>query len=117
MRADTLCGGTKFWLHNITDKIFSVSPFSASYDPMKGVKIDTCLTAYTYEYGRTWIILFNEVLWFGTSMDHSIINPNQIWMAGIPVLDGPLENSIKLGITHEKVFVPFSTYVRTVYLD
>ena len=115
--ADTLCGGTNVWLHKMTGKSFIMSPFSASYDPMQDMKIITCLVVYTYEYGWTWIIMFNEVLWFGTSMHHSLINPNQIQMVGIPVSDYPFDKNRKLGISDEKLFTPFSTYGMKVYCD
>ena len=52
---------------------------------MQDVQIVTFLTAYTDEYGRTWILVFNEVLWFGTIMYHSLINPNQIPMTVMPI--------------------------------
>ena len=74
-QADTFHRRTIFWLHKLTGKSCSVYMFSASYDPMQDVKISTFLTSYTDEYGRTWIIVFNEILWFGTIMDHSLINP------------------------------------------
>ena len=88
-RSNTSCGGANFWLHELTRESCSVYPFSTSYDLMQDVQISTCLTAYTDEYGRTWILVFNEVLWFGSSIDHSLINPNQIWMTGMPVSDDP----------------------------
>ncbi len=116
-RADTSCGGKNFWLDELTGQTCSVSPFSASYDPMTDVQIATCLTAYTDEYGRTWVLVFNEVLWFGSSMDHLLINPNQIRMTGTPVSDDPFDATRKLGIAHEKVFIPFSTDGTTVYFD
>ena len=84
---------------------------------MQDVKIVTCLTAYTDEYGQTWIIFFNAVLWFGVSMDHSIINPYQISMAGLPVSYYPFDKNQKLGTAHEKVFTPFSNDGTTVYFD
>ena len=116
-RADTSCGGTNFWLDELTGQTCSVSPFSASYDPMTDVQVATCLTAYTDDYGRTWILVFNEVLWFGTTMDHSLINPNQIRMTGIPVSDDPFDTTRKLGIAHDKLFIPFSTDGTAVYFD
>ena len=104
-------------MYELTGQNCSVSPFSASYDPMQDVQIATCLTAYQDEYGRTWILVFNEVLWFGTTMDHSLINPNQIRTTGIPVSDDPFDTTRKLGIAHDKVFIPFSTDGTTVYFD
>ena len=94
-----------------------MSQLSASCEPMQDVQIATFLTAYTDEYGKTWIIFFNEVLCLGTSMDHSLINPNQIRMSGITVSDDTFDENIKLGIAHEKVFVPFSTDGTTVYFS
>ena len=114
---DTLCGGTNFWLHDLTGKIFSVSPFIASYDPMQDVQIATCLTAHTDEYGQNWILVFNDVLWFMTRMDHLLINPNHIRMAVIPVSDGTFDENQKLGISYERVFIPFGTDETTVYFD
>ena len=52
---------------------------------MQDVQIDIFLTAHIDEYGLTCIILFNKVLWFGTSMDHLLVNPNQIQMTVMPV--------------------------------
>jgi hypothetical protein len=116
-RADTSCGGTNFWLEELTGQTCSVSSFSATYDPITDVQVATCLTAYTDEYGRTWILVFHEVLWFGTTMDHSLINPNQIRMMGTSVSDDPFDNTRKLGISHDKLFIPFSTDGTTVYFD
>ena len=101
----------------MTKQSYSVSPFSASYEPMQDVLTYTCLTVYTYKYRRNWIIFFNEVLWFGTSMDSSIINTNQIGMTGIPFSDDYYDDNWKLGISHKNVLIPFRTGGTTVYFD
>ena len=75
---NTSCGRINFWLHELIGKSCSVYLFIASYNLMRDVHIDTCLKLYTFDYERTWVIVFNEVLWFGTIMDHSLVNPNQI---------------------------------------
>ena len=82
---------------------------------MRDVKITTCLTAYTDRYGRTWILVFNEVIWFGMRMYHSLINPNQIQMIGISVSDELFDENRKLGISYKKFFIPFQNYGTTVY--
>ena len=38
-QADTLYGGTNFWLHELTEKSYRMSPFSDSYDPMQDMQI------------------------------------------------------------------------------
>ena len=58
-RDDTLCGGKNFWLHELTVKSCSVSPFSSSYDLMQDMHIYTWLAAYTDKYGRNWILVLN----------------------------------------------------------
>ena len=40
-RDDILCGGKNFWLHELTVKSCSVSPFSSSYDLMQDMHIYT----------------------------------------------------------------------------
>jgi hypothetical protein len=32
----------------------------------------------------TYILVFNEALYYGDKLDHSLLNPNQIWSYGIP---------------------------------
>ena len=113
----TLCGRTNFGLHELTGKICSVYLFSAIYNQMQDVQISACMTAYTDKYGQTLIIVFDEVLCFGTSMDHSLINPNYIHMAVITVSDCPFDEIQKIDIAHEKVFIHFVTDGTTVYLD
>ena len=44
-QADTLCAGTGFLLQDITEKIYSVYPFSAIYKLMQGVHISNFLEA------------------------------------------------------------------------
>ena len=94
-----------------------MSPFSTSYIPIQDMEITTFLAAYTYEYEQTWGFVFNEVLWFGTIMDHLLINPNQIRMAVITASYDAFDKNRNLGIAHEKVFIPFGTDETTVYFD
>ena len=69
-RSDTSCAGINFWPHKLTGQTLTVDPFSATYEPILDVPIATCLNAYTDGYDRTWILVFYEFLWFGSSMDH-----------------------------------------------
>ena len=116
-RVDTSCSGANIWLHELTGQTCSVALFSASYEPTSDIQVATCLTVYTDEYGRTLILIFHEVLWFGSSMDHSLVNPNQIRINGTPVLDYPFNNNRWFGIHHEDVFVSFTTDGNTVYFN
>ena len=62
-------------------------------------------------------MVFNGVLWFGSVMDHSLVNLNQIHMTGTPVLDDPFNTTRRLGIHHGDAFVPFKIDGPTVYFD
>jgi hypothetical protein len=54
------------------------------------------------------------MLWFGSQMDHSLINPNQICEYGIPVYDNPFSQS-QFGIDCNGDFIPFNTTGTIVY--
>ena len=116
-RADTYFSGINFWLHKLNGHTCSVAPFRASYEPMSDIQITTCLTSFTDEDGRTWILFFNEVLCFGSGMDHSLYNPNQICMTGTPVSDDPFDTTHRLGIHDEDAFIPFNKDGTTVCFD
>ena len=94
---------------------YSVSLFIARYDPMQYLQIATFTMAYIDEYRRTWVIVFDEVIWFGTSMDQSLINQTNICMAGISFSDDPFDQNQKLGISHKNVFIPFFTNGTTYF--
>ena len=116
-RADTTCAGANFHLHCFTGTVCTVAPFSDTYTPMADIPVATALTAHTDEDGRTWILVFNEVLWFGSSMGHSLINPNQIRCTGIPVSDNPFDESKDLGISADKTFIPFGADGTTIFFE
>ena len=60
---------------------------------MENVKVMTAYTTYDNpEDCRTYILEFNEGLWFGNRMDHLLINPNQVRMTGISVCDDPFDH-------------------------
>ena len=84
---------------------------------MQDVHIFTCLTAYTDGYGTTCILVFYEVILFGTSMDHSLIFENQIQMTLMPVSSDLFDENWNLVIDQKKVFIPFRNYGTTVYFD
>ena len=41
--------------------------------------------------GNTYILLFNESLYYGSKMDHSLFNPNQLRKYGVNVWDNPFD--------------------------
>jgi hypothetical protein len=75
--ADTIVLGSNAIVMHYTTRECDVSPYSDAYDPIKNVPIVTGATAMTCaKTGMTLILLFNEAIWMGDLLDHSLINPN-----------------------------------------
>ncbi|KAL7516516.1 hypothetical protein ACHAWX_001524, partial [Stephanocyclus meneghinianus] len=81
------------------------------------VPIAKATTAYALENGETAILVINKVLYFGSQMDHSLINPNQIRAYGIDVSDNPFDKDKDLGIDHTECFIPFETAGSTIFFE
>ena len=88
--ADTIVLGSNAIVMHYTTRECDVSPYSDANDPIKNVSIVTGATVVTgAETGMTLILLFNEAIWMGDLLDHSLINPNQLRHYGIDVQDNP----------------------------
>lgn len=55
--------------------------------------------------------------YFDSSLDHSLINPNQICAYGIPVSDNPFDSDRPFGINHGNMFISFKTEGSAVYFE
>ena len=88
--ADTIVCGKNCIVLEFTGRECDVSPYTDAYDSIKNVPIVQAATAWTSEEtGETIILVFNEALWMGNQMEHSLINPNQLRHFGIHVQDNP----------------------------
>jgi hypothetical protein len=114
--ADTSCAGTNWTPIYFTGETVDVAPFAPDhYEPLKQVPVATCATITTTQSGREWLVIGNEMLYFGEKMDRSLINPNQIRMNGIRVDESPTEEVF--GISAKGLFIPFESKGTTVYWD
>jgi hypothetical protein len=66
--------------------------------------------------GCEYLLVGDQMLWFGSQMDHSLINPNQICEYDIPVYDNPFSQS-QFGIDTNDDFIPFNTTGTIVYFE
>ena len=57
------------------------------------------------------------MLWFGTSLTHSLINPNQMRANHIEVFDDPYQKNSSFGIETEQDFIPFDTTGTIVHFE
>ena len=100
--ADTCCFGPNFAIPYLTGVKCTVSAFSKEHETMQDIEVASAYTAYDNpDNGRTYILEFNEGLWFGNRMDHSLINPNHLRMTGISLCDDPFDPNRALGIDIE----------------
>jgi hypothetical protein len=77
--------------------------------------VTRCGTVWTSpNTGCEYLLVGDQMLWFGSQMDHSLINPNQIREYGIPVYDNPFSQP-QFGIDCNDDFTPFNTTETIVY--
>ncbi len=92
--ADTCCAGANWSLLDSTNEICMVTPFLDSYKLEKEVMVARCGTVWiSPNTDHEYLLVGDQMLWFGSQMDHSLINPNQICEYGIPMCDNPFSQS------------------------
>ena len=70
---------------------------------MTNVPIVTGATAWTDKMDNTtYILVFNESLYYGTTLNHSLINPNQLRHNGVDFWDNPFDKTRKLEINIDR---------------
>ena len=75
--ADTCVIGANFVPLSMTHRTADVFPYDKAYKPIANVPIVTGTTAWDDDdTGQTYNLVFNESLFYGTKLDHSLLNPN-----------------------------------------
>ena len=91
--ADSIVAGANCCIMHYTSRECDVSPYRDDYSPIKNVPIVQAATTYQSPHtGQNYILILNEALWMGDSMQHTLINPNQLRHYGITVQDNPASN-------------------------
>ena len=97
--ADTCCLGTNFCVLEYTTRTADVYPYDDSYKPLTNVPIVTGATAWTDPVTSiTYVLIFHESLFYGTKLDHSLINPNQVRHNDIDFWDNPYDSMHELSL-------------------
>jgi hypothetical protein len=106
--ADTCCLDKNFIILHYTTHTADMYAYDKSYKPLEGVPIVTGATVHDDRTnGLTYILLFNEALYYGTRLDHSLINPNQIRSYGVDVWDNPFDRERGLLVdVNEELKIP-----------
>ena len=103
--AYTCCAGENWAPMLYTGEHCEVSPFLSTYDPVQEIPIAQCCTVWTSYEVKEYLLVGNEMLWFGNTLADSLINTNQLREYGILVKDKPF-NTNKFGINTDEEFHP-----------
>ena len=107
--ADTICAGANWKLLEYTGEYCEVTPYTDEYAPKKDVPVAKCATVYTSDEGLSYLLVADQVLWFGSSMPNTLINPHQLRHFGVLLCDDPWDPHRELGMDTGSLFVPFYT--------
>ena len=117
--ADTIVLGSNAVIMHYTTRECDVSPYADSYEPIRNVPIVSGATAVTdASTGLTSILIFNEALWMGDTLDHSLLNPNQLRSHGIVVQDNPYgDTAMHIASDEDDFEHPKTADGTTIYFD
>ena len=92
--ADTIVLGANCIILSHTGQSCEVMPYSDTYDAITDVPVITGATLWTSPHdGDEFILIFNEALWMGDTLQHTLVNPNQHRVYGTTVQDNPFAPS------------------------
>ena len=106
-RADTICVGANWILLSASGQYCDIYGSHDNFKGIEDVPIARVATVISNEHGRVHILIVNKSLYLGASLEHSLININQIRHFGIPISDNTYDSGRYFGIDHEDQFIPF----------
>ena len=115
--ADTTVLGSNCVVLAYTGKECEVLPYADEYDAIRSVPIVMGATVWTNSHDGGPILLeFNEALWMGDRLHHTLINPNQLQSYGVDVQDNPFAKE-DLAIITDDYIIPLDTQGTTIFCD
>lgn len=117
--ADTCVLGKNFYLLSVSNRTAEVYGFRGNTGQCDDIHIGTGVTAWDDpRTGETILLVMHESLWYGNSMDHSLINPNQIRQNRIPLWDNPYDPGHDLSIDIDvETTIPFRTQGTKIFFE
>ena len=92
--ADTIILGANCVILSHTGQTCVVMPYSDTYKAITDVPVVTRATLWTSLHdGDEYILIFNEDLWMGDTLQHTLVNPNHLQAYGTTVQDNPFSPS------------------------
>ena len=103
--ADTTVLGSNCVVLSYMGKECEVSPYSSEYKAVWNVPVVTGATVWMNPMdGTAYLLVFHESLWMGDKLDHTLVNPNQLWAYGVSIQDNPFDTK-PLCITTDDVSI------------
>jgi hypothetical protein len=116
--ADTCMAGPDFQLGEHTREHCDVVPYSPDHEPLTNIPVVDASRAYKHvKTGETIILGLNQILWYGSKLPTSLINPNQIRHAGIALSDNPTDKTRDFWITGADFQIPFEMKGTTIFFQ
>ena len=117
--ADTVVLGSNAVVLHFTGNECEVSPYSDEYEAINNVPVVRGATLWTDQRdNQGYILVFNEALWMGDSLPHSLINPNQLRAYGTIVQDNPFScDPLVIEPPNDDVTIPLFTLGTIIYAD
>ena len=104
--ADTIVCGSNCIVMHLRGKEYDVAPHTDAYETIKAVPIVWAATAYhNPETGETIILILNEAICMGESMDHTLVNPKQLHAYGMTFQDNPFAEASVFIATEDREFI------------
>ena len=92
--ADTIVLRANCIILSHTGQSCEVMPYSDTYDAITDVPVVTGATLWTSPHnGDEFILVFNEALWMGNTLQHTLVNPNQLQAYGTTLQDNPFAST------------------------
>ena len=115
--ADTTVLGSNCVVLAYTGKECEVSPYTDEYDAIRKVPVVTGATVWTNSQdGAPILLIFNEALWMGDRLHHTLTNPNQLQSYRVDVQDNPFAKE-DLAIIIADYIIPLDTQGTTIFCD
>jgi hypothetical protein len=102
----------------LTGEVCNVNPFLNSYSSIQEIVVARCCTVWMDQTNSMeYLLVGNQMLWFGTLLPNSLINPNQIWAYGSTINDDPFDMTRFFGINTDPTVIPFNTTGTVVHFE
>ena len=116
--ADTIILGANCVVLSHTGQTCEVMPYSDTYDAITDVPVITSATLWTSPHdGDEYILIFNEALWMGDTLQHTLVNPNQLRAYGTTVQDNPFASSPLIFDPPTGPVIPLTTMGTIIYCN